>query len=163
MLRGVTHCIQAFYPLMAKAGEGQILLTGSHAGLVPDWVLGHGPYTSAKSAVMALGAALRPEAAQHGVGVSILIPAGTESDILQSARSRPARYGTAANTGMSPTDMVPREGAPMPLTDTKFFLTAEEVADIAIRALPDNPGFIATHPGLRPLVEDYFGRILAAY
>ncbi|QTH24982.1 SDR family NAD(P)-dependent oxidoreductase (plasmid) [Rhizorhabdus wittichii] len=163
VLRGVTHCIQAFYPLMAKAGEGQILLTGSHAGLVPDWVLGHGPYTSAKSAVMALGAALRPEAAQHGVGVSILIPAGTESDILQSARSRPARYGTTANTGMSPTDMVPREGAPMPLADTKFFLTAEEVADIAIRALPDNPGFIATHPGLRPLVEDYFGRILAAY
>ncbi len=163
VLRGVTNCIQAFYPLMVKAGHGQILLTGSQAGLVPDWVLGHGPYTAAKSAVMALGAALRPEASQHGVGVTTLIPASIESDILQSERSRPTRYGSAANTGMAGNDMHPREGAPAPLPGSKFVLTAEEAASLILQRLPDNPAHIATHPGLKPLAEDYFDRILDAY
>lgn len=163
VLRGVTNCIQAFYPLMAKAGHGQILLTGSQAGLVPDWVLGHGPYTAAKSAVMALGAALRPEAAAHGVGVTTLIPASIESDILQSERSRPTRYGTASDMGMLPTDMRPREGAPDPLPDTRFVLSAEEAANLILERLPEDPAYIVTHPGLKPLAEDYFDRILAAY
>ncbi|MGE0388413.1 MAG: SDR family NAD(P)-dependent oxidoreductase [Gammaproteobacteria bacterium] len=159
VLRGVTHCIQSFYPLMARAHSGQILITGSQAGLVPDWVLGHGPYTSAKAAVMALATALRPEAAGHGVGVTVLIPAGTESDILLCERSRPARYGS----GMPPGEIVPRDGAPAPLPDTSFFLTAEEVAAQVVTKLPENPAVIATHPGLKPLAEDYFARILSAY
>jgi NAD(P)-dependent dehydrogenase (short-subunit alcohol dehydrogenase family) len=161
VLRGVTNCIQVFYPAMARAGKGQILVTGSQAGLVPDWCLYHGPYTSAKSATMALAVALRPEAAEHGVGVTVMIPAGTESDILHSGRSRPARYGAARE--ITPTSIVPRTGAPDPLPDSKFFLTAAEAADIVITKLPENPAFIATHPGLKPLVKDYFDRILAAY
>lgn len=161
VLRGVSNCIQAFYPLMAKAGKGQILVTGSQAGLVPDWVLYHGPYTSAKSAAMALAVALRPEAAEHGVGVSVLIPASTESDILTSGRSRPMRYGTSRE--ITPTSIALRPGTPNPLPDTKFLLSGEEVAEMVVAKLPDNPAFIATHPGLKPLVKDYFDRILAAY
>lgn len=163
VLRGVTNCIQAFYPLMAKAGAGQILITGSQAGLVPDWTLGHGPYTSAKAAAMALGVALRPEAAEHGVGVTVMIPAATESDILQSGRSRPARYSAGSDRETSLGDMKLREGAPQPSPGSKFILAAEEVADDVIAKLPGNPAFIATHPGMKPLVEEYFSRILAAY
>jgi NAD(P)-dependent dehydrogenase (short-subunit alcohol dehydrogenase family) len=158
VLRGVTHCVQAFYPLMAGQGEGQILMTGSQAGLVPDWVLGHGPYTSAKAAVTALAVALRPEAIEHGVGVSLLIPAGTESDIQLSARSRQSRYGVSLEGQMSP-----RPGAPEPLEGTKFWLTPDEVAAYVVAELPRNPAFIVTHPGLKPLVEDYFERIVGAY
>ncbi len=161
VLRGVTNCIQAFYPAMAEAGKGQILVTGSQAGLVPDWVLNHGPYTSAKAAVIALAVALRPEAAEHGVGVTLLIPAATQSDIQFSSRSRPARYGLARQ--ISPTAIVPRPGAPDPLPDSKFVLSADEVAALVIAKLPENPAFIATHPGRKPSVEDYFARILAAY
>lgn len=163
VLRGVTNCIQAFYPLMARAGEGQILITGSQAGLVPDWTLGHGPYTSAKSAVMALGAALRPEAAAHGVGVTVMIPAGTQSDILLSNRSRPTHYGAESSRETSLDDMTLRQGAPDITPGEKFFLTSEEVADLVIAKLPADPAFIATHPGMKPLVEEYFSRILAAY
>ena len=163
VLRGVTNCIQVFYPLMVEARKGQILLTGSQAGLVPDWVLGHGPYTAAKAAVMALGAALRPEAAEHGVGVTTVIPASIESDILQSERSRPTRYGAGADTGMSPADMRPREGAPHPLPDTKFVLSAQEAADLILAKLPGDPAYIVTHPGLKTLAQDYFERILEAY
>jgi NAD(P)-dependent dehydrogenase (short-subunit alcohol dehydrogenase family) len=158
VLRGVTHCVQAFYPLMASQGEGQIVMTGSQAGLVPDWVLGHGPYTSAKAGVTALAVALRPEAAEYGVGVTLLIPAATESDIQLSTRSRQARYGTSVQG-----EMGPRPGAPEPVQGSKFWLTPDEVAACVVAELPKDPAFIVTHPGMRPLVEDYFGRILAAY
>jgi len=158
VLRGVTNCVQAFYPLMARQGEGQIVITGSQAGLVPDWVLGHGPYTSAKAGVTALAVALRPEAAEHGVGVSLLIPAGTESDILLSARSRQSRYGTSVDGQMSR-----RPGAPDTRKGTPMHLTPEEVAARVVAELPSDPAFIVTHRGLKPLVANYFERILAAY
>jgi NAD(P)-dependent dehydrogenase (short-subunit alcohol dehydrogenase family) len=158
VLRGVTNCVQAFYPLLAAQREGHILLTGSQAGLVPDWVLGHGPYTSAKAGVTALAVALRPEAIDHNVGVSLLIPAGTETDISLSARSRQERYGKSADG-----EMRPRPGAPEPIEGSKFWLTPDEVAAQVVAELPGNPAFIVTHPGLKPIVADYFGRILAAY
>jgi 3-oxoacyl-[acyl-carrier protein] reductase len=158
VLRGVTNCVQAFYPLMARQGEGQILITGSQAGLVPDWVIGHGPYTSAKAGVTALAVALRPEAAQYGVGVSVLIPAATESDIQFSTRSRQARYGESIQG-----EMAPRSGAPEPLEGAKFWLTPDEVAARVVSEIPKDPAFIVTHPSMKPLVEDYFNRILSAY
>jgi 3-oxoacyl-[acyl-carrier protein] reductase len=163
VLRGVTNCIQAFYPLMANAGEGQIMITGSQAGLLPDWTLGHGPYTSAKAAVTALGVALRPEAAEHGVGVTVLIPAATESDILQSNRSRPQQYGAEDSRQTLHTDLKIREGAPAPSEASKFLLTSAEVAEMVVAKLPGNPAFIATHACMKPLVEEYFDRILSAY
>lgn len=163
VLRGVTNCIQAFYPVMAKAGEGQIMITGSQAGLLPDWTLGHGPYTSAKAAVTALGVALRPEAAEHGVGVTVMIPAATESDILQSSRTRPERFGGAAARQTLHNELAMREGAPPPSDASKFYMTAAEVAEIVVSKLPENPAFIATHACMKPVVEEYFERILAAY
>ena len=158
VLSGVTNCVQAFYPLFVRQRGGQILLTGSQAGLVPDWVVGHGPYTSAKAGVTALAVALRVEAIEHNVGVSLLIPAATESDIQLSARSRQPRYGTSADGVVAP-----RPGAPEPIEGTKFWLTPDEVGARVVAELPGNPAIIATHPGLKPLVEDYFDRILNAY
>jgi NAD(P)-dependent dehydrogenase (short-subunit alcohol dehydrogenase family) len=153
VLNGVVNCVQVFYPQMAARGEGHLLLTGSQAGLVPDWLHGHGPYTSAKAAVMALGAALRPEAAEHGVGVSILIPAGTTTDMIQGARSRPARYGASADGPM-------KIRADWPVIR---MISAEEVAAQALEGVRSNAPIIATHPELKPLVADYFNRILSAY
>jgi 3-oxoacyl-[acyl-carrier protein] reductase len=72
-----------FYPEMVARKSGHIILTGSQAGMVPDWVTEHGPYTSAKAAVHALGTALRPEAEEHGVGVATVIVAGTLTDIVK--------------------------------------------------------------------------------
>jgi NAD(P)-dependent dehydrogenase (short-subunit alcohol dehydrogenase family) len=158
VLHGVVHCIQAFYPPMAHRRSGQILITGSQTCLCPDWVLGHGPYVAAKSALLGLATSLRAEAAAHNVGVSLLIPAATETDIILSGRSRPARYGEGIQGSMTL-----RPGAPAPAEGTPFLLTAEEVAARAISGLERNDEFIATHPGMRPLVADYLGRLLAAY
>jgi short-subunit dehydrogenase len=46
-----------------------------------------------KGAVHALAGALRVEAADHGVEVSLLIPAATQTKIITDAeRNRPAHY-----------------------------------------------------------------------
>ena len=45
VLNGVVHCVQLFYPDMVKKKSGHIVIVGSQAGMVPDWVTLHGPYT----------------------------------------------------------------------------------------------------------------------
>lgn len=158
VLRGVTNCVQAFYPHFAEQGHGHIAVVGSQAGLVPDWVIGHGPYSSAKAAVMALAVALRPEAAEHGVRVSLIVPAGVRTDILKSDRSRAKSYGPSLSGSMWV-----REGVPASLPGTSDYLTPEAVADIILRGVSHNEHIIVTHGGLKPLAEEYFQRILSAY
>ena len=157
VLHGTINCIRTFYPSMCARGSGgHILLTGSQAGLVPDWFTEHGPYTSAKAAVMALGAALRPEAAEHGVGVSVLVVAGTKTEIMKGERSRPERFGGA---------LVPKEeqaGGERKKREARR-IEPDEVAEMAVRGVKENRAWIATHPELKAVTEDYFGRILEAY
>jgi NAD(P)-dependent dehydrogenase (short-subunit alcohol dehydrogenase family) len=153
-LRGMTHCVQAFYPAMAARGAGTILLTGSQTSLPPDWVRDHGPYVPAKAAVFALAMSLRAEAAAFGVAVSLLLPAATHTDIFASTRPVPNYNGPG---------ILPNEGLPPPSADFPFFLSPDEVAERALDGLRRNAPIIATHAGMKPLVEDYFRRILTAY
>ena len=110
----------------------------------------HGPYTSAKAAVHALGTALRPEAAEHNVGVTVVVVAGTLTDIMKSERSRPDKYGEAL--------VVPgikkREARR---------IEPKEVAERTIRGVKENAAFVSTHPELKAVTKEYFDRILAAY
>lgn len=152
-LRGATNTIQAFYPAMVARRSGTIMLTGSQTALAPDWVLNHGPYIGAKAAVHALAFSLRAEAAAHGVNVSLLIPAGTLTDIAVTARPVPPGSG----------ELRLPEGGPAPLPGFPFMLEPEEVAARAIAGLRRNAAVIPTHAALKPMVEHYFQRILAAY
>jgi short-subunit dehydrogenase len=152
-LRGVIHALQAFYPNMVARRSGKILITGSQTALVPDWVLGHGPYVAAKAALLGLAFALRAEAAQADVKVSLLLPAYTATTIAETAR--PVGPGTGA--------MVINEASPPPDPHFPFALSPDEVAARAIAGLRVNAPIIVTHAAMRPLVEEYFGRILAAY
>jgi len=157
-LRGVTNCIQAFYPAMAERGSGHIVLVGSQTAFAPDWALDHGPYTAAKAAVHAMAFALRAEAARHGIGVTLLVPAHTLTDVLEGDRSRQAKYGASC-----PGQVSIRKDAPAPLSDHPLSLSADEVARRAIAGIRANAAVVATHAGMKPLTQDYFDRILAAY
>jgi len=42
VLQGTANCIQVFYPSMVARKSGHIILTGSQAGMVPNWVTEHG-------------------------------------------------------------------------------------------------------------------------
>lgn len=152
-LLGVTHCVQAFYPDMVRRGAGTLLLAGSQTALLPDWVATHGPYVPAKAAVVALGLALRAEAQAHGVRVSVLIPGATDTKIDQSAR----RVGPQAAL------TAPRLDPDYPAPEPPASLSADEVAARAITGLKANAPLIVTHAGRKPLVQQFFNRILAAY
>ena len=160
-LRGITHCIELFYPYMAKRRRGQIMVTGSLLGIVPDWCVGSGPYPSAKAAAMAIGMALRAEAAACNVEVSVMIPGPVRTEMLMSSRSRTEAYGGPVNAPMPlPT---PRSGGPQPDASMPLLLSPEEVAKITIEGLRVNAPVIATHKSMRPVVKDYFDRLLSAW
>lgn len=146
---GTVHCIEFFYPEMVKRGYGHIVINGSQAGMVPNWVTLHGPYTSAKAAVHALGAAMRPEAAEHGVGVTTVIIAGTQTEIMKSERSRPERFGESLVVPVAK-----REARRVP---------PAEVAEKILRGITNDEGWVATHPDLKARTKQYFDEILAAY
>ena len=129
--------------------RSHIVINGSQAGMVPNWVTLHGPYTSAKAAVHALGAALRPEAATHGVGVSTVIIAGTQTEIMQSERSRPERFGPSLDIKLE------RRAARR--------VPTSEVAEKIVKGIREDKGWVATHPDLKERTKQYFDEILAAY
>ncbi len=79
-LRGVVNGLVAAYPGMVERGDGHIINTASGAGLAaPPFVV---PYAATKHAVVGLSTGLRPEAALHGVRVSVLCPGAVETAIL---------------------------------------------------------------------------------
>ncbi|MCC7385353.1 MAG: SDR family oxidoreductase [Deltaproteobacteria bacterium] len=82
-LRGVINGVQAAYPLMVKQGSGHLVNIASVAGLVPyPFAL---PYTTTKHAVVGLSTALRAEAAEHGVRVSVVCPGAIKTAIWERA------------------------------------------------------------------------------
>lgn len=149
VLGGVTNCVQTFYPYMVGRRSGHLMLTGSQAGLVPNWVYEHGPYTSAKAAVMALGAALRIEAEENDVEVSVFIPAGVSTGIMKSNSARDERYGTPLVADYRPRDV--RRIEP------------EEAADRAVEGIRLNAAWTASHPELKDRTAEYFDSILAGF
>ena len=77
---GVVNGILAAYPRMIEEGHGHIVNTASGAGLAaPPLVV---PYAATKHAVVGLSTGLRPEAALHGVRVSVLCPGAVDTAIL---------------------------------------------------------------------------------
>jgi NAD(P)-dependent dehydrogenase (short-subunit alcohol dehydrogenase family) len=79
-LMGVVHGVAAAYPLMVEQGHGHIVNTASTAGLAPAVLVA--AYSASKHAVVGLSGALRAEAAQYGVRVSVLCPGSVDTPIL---------------------------------------------------------------------------------
>ena len=79
-LRGVVHGIDAVYPIMRAQGSGHIVNTASMAGFLP--LPGGASYAASKHAVVGLSKALRIEAAQHRVRVSVVCPGAIQTPIL---------------------------------------------------------------------------------
>lgn len=78
-LWGVLHGARAAYALMRQQGFGQIVNVASIAGLVPYSLAL--PYTTTKHAVVGFSQALRAEAADYGVSVSVVCPGAIETPI----------------------------------------------------------------------------------
>ena len=135
-LRGVVNGVIAAYPHMVRQGHGHIVNTSSGAGLVGPPLTA--PYATTKHAVVGLSTTLRPEAALHGVRVSVLCPGAVDTPILDSVPAAdlpPAAPGTLSGReflgmlGVRPTG-------------------ADRVAALALRGVARNRAIIvAPSPG----------------
>jgi NAD(P)-dependent dehydrogenase (short-subunit alcohol dehydrogenase family) len=83
--------IEIFGPLIEEHGEGgHIVSTASIAGLISGQST---PYNVSKYGVVALSEGLRGELAPRGIGVSVLCPGFIRTQILNSRRNVPKRFG----------------------------------------------------------------------
>lgn len=79
-IRGVVHGVAAAYPRMIAQHGGAIINTASMGGLMAGGLLTS--YVMTKHAVVGLSLALRSEAAEHGVGVTVVCPAAVDTPLL---------------------------------------------------------------------------------
>ncbi|MHC4268841.1 MAG: SDR family NAD(P)-dependent oxidoreductase [Planctomycetota bacterium] len=84
-LYGVIHGVNACYLRMVEQGYGHIINTSSLSGLWPT--PGSVPYMAAKHGVVGLSLALRFEAEQYNVGVSVVCPALVDTSISKTTRT----------------------------------------------------------------------------
>jgi NAD(P)-dependent dehydrogenase (short-subunit alcohol dehydrogenase family) len=90
-LGGVINGIQTFLPRLLGHGEpAHIVNTSSVGALMP--MPGGAAYIAAKSAVHGLTEALRCDLDGTNVGVTLLVPGPTKTNIHEVAKLRPARY-----------------------------------------------------------------------
>jgi NAD(P)-dependent dehydrogenase (short-subunit alcohol dehydrogenase family) len=91
-LMGVIFGIEIFGPLIEQHGEGgHIVSTASIAGLISSGSAVQ--YSVSKYGVIALSEGLRAELAPRGIGVSVLCPGFVQTQILNSSRNLPKRFG----------------------------------------------------------------------
>lgn len=146
-LWGVIHGVTAFLPLLrANADGGHIVNTASMASLMP--VPGLVPYCASKYAVVGMSEAMAEDIALDGsnIGVSILCPGPVRTDLGNSTRNRPAGYAGAL-------DDVKLEESAQFESQPIDWLSAEDTADLVIRAIRENVRYVITHPGMWPQVE----------
>jgi NAD(P)-dependent dehydrogenase (short-subunit alcohol dehydrogenase family) len=157
-LFGVIHGMRAFLPHLRANDVGHIVNTASTSGLyhLPRM----GPYNASKAAVVALSETLQFELAAEGskVGVSVLCPSWTRTNISTADRNLPERFAYALDTDQMSdiAEYKARRRAMRP--------SAADPADIAeqvCRAVKDNRFYILTHDFSLGIFEDRARRILA--
>jgi short-subunit dehydrogenase len=103
-LKAVIEGTTAAYRVMREQGAGRIVNTGSIAGLVP--VPMQTLYNTTKFAVVGLSLSLRPEAARHGVQVSVVCPGNVATAVF----GKPI-IGAAAPNPIVPENAIPADDA----------------------------------------------------
>jgi NAD(P)-dependent dehydrogenase (short-subunit alcohol dehydrogenase family) len=156
-LMGVVNGVRAFLTHMRAHGEGgHIVNTASMAGMV-NTGQAFAPYPATKYAVVGMSEGLAAELKPFGIGVSILCPGIVRTNILESARNRPERYG--------PTTPVDRAN-PLYARFAERVRTGMDPAGVARRvmaAICNDELYVFTHPEMRGVVEERFRSILAAF
>jgi NAD(P)-dependent dehydrogenase (short-subunit alcohol dehydrogenase family) len=148
-LYGVIHGCRAFVPRWIERGTpAHVVNTASVGGFLSGPVLGM--YSTTKFAVVAYSEALAQERVADGIGVSILCPGWTNTNLGAASRNRPAALGSAPDrleiiTGGMAVGMDPIE-----------------VGRIALRGVRENALYVFTHPEFQPLIADRFAKVLAA-
>ncbi len=87
-VQSATQLAQTLVPLMARRGNGRVVLIGSR---VAQGMAGRSQYAAVKAALIAMARSWAAEVAASGVTVNVVSPAATQTAML----SDPARSGSA--------------------------------------------------------------------
>ncbi len=154
-LGGVVNGLQAFLPQMIAHGRGgHIVNTASLAAAVmmpPDFVI----YSAGKAAVLNLSENMRDVLAARNIGMSVLLPAFTKSNIHEAAKNRPAHLREDSGFKASEKALSEREiGAE--------WMEPEEVGEIVAKGVLNNDLYIITHGQFKNRMRERAEAMLAA-
>jgi len=160
-LWGVVHGLQTFVPILRAQGTPAHIVNTSSMGGVMGGLPFIGPYAAAKAAVVSLSETLAAELAmyQEPIGVSVLCPGSTLTNIMESERVRPAAFGVEQRTADS-------EGLRLAIKDSfsgATGLPASTVAERTLQAVRERRFWIFPHASERGIVEARVERMLDAF
>ncbi len=154
-LMSVIWGFEIFGPLIEVHGEGgQIVSTASIAGLIAAMPPS---YNVTKYGVVALSEGLRVALAPRGIGVSVLCPGVIRTQIMNSRRNVPQRFGSAVED-------LPTEG---PLADLVKEMSERiskgidplYVGELVREGIENDRPYIFTDNEFEPLVDERFAAI----
>ena len=151
---GPINGFKAFVPKLKKHGEGgHIVNTASIAGVRIAPGMNNGIYAGTKFAVVALSVGMQDALRPHGIGVSVLCPAGVDTNIYHASRVRPERFGGPFE----------REPSAVMASLLKQGLSPDQVGRYVLQAIEDDDFFIFTHPETREWVMEWHERIMEGF
>jgi NAD(P)-dependent dehydrogenase (short-subunit alcohol dehydrogenase family) len=160
-LGGVINGVMTFVPRMIERGlEAHIVNTSSMGGLIAG--AGSGIYSTSKYAVVGLTEELRSDLAQYGIGVSVLCPGPTQTELFASSVT--VRPPELAATGYVPRKVPKPEEMPADVAAAIFAIAMNpmEVGRRVLRAIQANDMYILTHPEFSGIVQARCEAILAS-
>jgi NAD(P)-dependent dehydrogenase (short-subunit alcohol dehydrogenase family) len=153
-LGGVVNGIQTFLPRFLEHGEpSHIVNTSSMGALLP--MPGGAAYIAAKSAVSGLTEALRSDLDGSNVGVTLLIPGPTRTNIHEVAKLRPERY---SDSGLREMEMQLAERTP-----PQVWLDPLAVGELVLDAIVKDRLFVITHNEFVEGVRQRFDATLTGF
>lgn len=139
---GVVNGLVAALPRLRAHGVGHIVNTASLGALMPARPT-RGIYATTKAAIIALSEHLRLELQGSGIGVSVLLPGPTRTNIADSGRTRPAHLRPGSRFIALEEQ---RDGSPPQLPDHIPWLDPLEVGRMTVDGILSDRLYIVTHP-----------------
>lgn len=151
---GVVNLMQTFVPRMiAHDRGGHIVNTASMGAFFAS--SGAGIYSASKFAVHGITMAMRDALKNYGIGVSVLCPANIKTNIAESVKTRPDKYGASGYA------VDEREIAALHEIYSQG-MEPEELAGHVKAAIEENRFYIIPYPEARGMLEAVFQQVLDA-
>ena len=153
-LGGNINLVQTFVPRMISHGlGGHVVMTASLGAFFAN--SGSGIYSASKFAVHGLSMAMRDALKGYGIGVSVLCPANIKSNIAESIRTRPEKYGASGcavdEREITALHEIYSQG-----------MEPEELARHVKAAIEENRFYVIPYPEARGMLEAIFQQALDA-
>lgn len=156
-LRGVTLGLETLLPVMRENREGgHICATSSMGGLVV--ADDGGIYSSAKFGVVALMECLRADLAPERIGVTVLCPAGVNTNIHDHGGMRPREF---ADSGITIDPEQQRAMAEMARSILAMGADPLQVGERVVAAMTANEPYVFTDAAVAPILQARRNALLA--